>query len=126
MVCSGVLEGGSGSEGRKQLLVAVASVQVLVGALDVSANEVNLAAFNSDGSRVQGNLVVHVHRSLLKLASFQFVDLDVSLVPLERVQSLGNVGHERVLHVVVQPQVRLHQVLEIPHNFVLIFVKESF
>lgn len=61
----------------------------------------------------------------LEGASLDSVDLAAALVPLERVQTLGQLVAERTLDVVVHPEIPFDQVLELADDFVGILVQQA-
>jgi hypothetical protein len=70
--------------------------------------------------------MVHCHHSLLEVARLHSVDLNASLVPLERVHALGNVRDEAVFDVVIKSEVPLNQVIEVIGNLIRVLVKQAF
>ncbi len=69
--------------------------------------------------------MIHGDSPLLKIILFNLIDLNIPLIPLERVQSLSNYGHEAVLDVVVDPHVGLDEVTELLDDFIRVFLEES-
>jgi hypothetical protein len=125
VVCSGISEWLLLLQQVEQFIISVASVQVLVSSLDVPSNQIDAGVLSGNGSRVQGHLVVHLDLSLLKLAVLDSVDLYASLIPLEGMQSLRDVGNEAILYVVVQSEVPLNEVGIFFDYLVRILLKES-
>lgn len=109
----------------EELIVAVASVQVLVQTLDIASNEENLASVRGDRPTVERHLVVHLNLSPLEDVRLHFVNLKSALIPLERVQSLANVRHKAILHIVVYTHVALNQVAEGFEDLVRVLVEQS-
>lgn len=68
---------------------------------------------------------MHLHLFLLKDASLEAVDLHASLVPLEGVESLGELRAETALDVVVNAEVPFDQVVEVVDDFVGVLVEQS-
>lgn len=65
-----------------------------------------------------------MHRLLFELTRLNSVDLRAPLIPLERVQSLRQVGTKAVLDVVVNTHVAVDQVVKVVHNIVCVFVEQ--
>ena len=75
--------GGLLVELRKDLIVSVALLQVLVSSFVAASNQVNAAILSGNGSRIEGHFDVHLHSSLVKHLVVHFVNVRVLLVPLE-------------------------------------------
>lgn len=101
-------------------------LQVFVCSLYVSSDQIYACIFSGNGSGVQWDFIVHGHHSLLKGTGLDFVDLDMSLVPLEGVQSLGEVGNETILYIVVQAEIALDKVIEVVDYVIGVLVKQAF
>ena len=69
--------------------------------------------------------MIHSDSPLLEIILFNLIDLNIPLIPLERVQSLSNYGHKAVLDVVVDPHVGLDEVTELLDNLIRVFFEES-
>ena len=69
--------------------------------------------------------MIHGDSPLLKIILFNLIDLNIPLIPLERVKSLSNYGHEAVLDVIVDPHVGLDEVTELLDNLIRVFFEES-
>lgn len=69
--------------------------------------------------------MIHGDSPLLKIILFNLIDLNIPLIPLERVQSLSDYGHEAVLDVIVDPHVGLDEVTELLDNLIRVFLEES-
>ena len=69
--------------------------------------------------------MIHGDGPLLKIILFNLIDLNIPLIPLERVQSLSDYGHKAVLDVIVDPHVGLDEVTELLDDFIRVFLEES-
>ena len=69
--------------------------------------------------------MIHGDSPFLKIILFNLIDLNIPLIPLERVQSLSDYGHEAVLDVIVDPHVGLDEVTELLDNLIRVFLEES-
>lgn len=69
--------------------------------------------------------MIHSDSPLLKIILFNLIDLNIPLIPLERVQSLSNDGNEAVLDVVIDSHIGFNEVTELLNDLIRVLLKES-
>ena len=116
---------GSLLQASKELIISVATVEVLIQSLDIASYQEDLPAIGGNGSRVKGNLMIHLHRPLFEGILFHLVDLDMSLVPLEGMKSLLNMRDKAILNIVVNSHVSLHKVIEALDDLIRVLVQQA-
>lgn len=99
---------GHSHQSGEDFVIPEARVQVHVIVFDVATCQVDGATLRSDGSRVQRHFKLHRDLFLLEDASFDPEELTAPLVPLETVQSLGQLASKRGLDVVIDSQIFLN------------------
>ena len=123
VVCVGVVHLGYRLEYPKNLVVAMAALQVNVGLLDETTNQVDGASFGGDASGVKWNFVLHLNWLLFKLPGLDSINLRAALVPLKRMQSLRQVRSKTGFDIVVNSEVAVDEIIEVVDNFVCVLVK---
>ena len=93
--------------------------------LNESTEKIDGAFFNGDGSGVEGHFKVHLYRSLLEFVLLNLVELYMTLIPLEGVQSVRNHVFKTILHVVVHSQIGFNQLVEFFNYLIWILFYKS-
>ncbi len=123
MVSEGVEGVGSLLQGPKELIISVATVEVLIQPLNIASNQEDLPAISGNWSGVKGDLMIHLHRSLFKGILFNLVDLNMSLIPLEGMKSLLDMRDKAILNIVVNPHISLYKVIEALDDLIRVLVE---
>ena len=118
----GVVHLGNRLENPKDLVVAMAALQVNVGLLNETTDQVDCASFGGDASGVKRNFVLHLNWLLFKLPGLDPVNLRAALVPLKRMQSLGQVRSKAGFDIVIISEVAVDEVIEVVDDFVCVLV----
>ena len=108
----------------KNFVVAMAALQVDVGLLDEATDQVDGAGLSGNASGVKWHFMLHLDRLLFELSSLDPVDLRTALVPLERVQTLWQVGAEAALDVVVNSEIAVDKVIEVVNDFICVLIEQ--
>ena len=69
--------------------------------------------------------MIHLYRSLFEGVLFYFVDLDMSLVPLEGMKSLLDMWNKAILYIVVYSHVSFYKVIEALDDLIRVLVEQA-
>jgi hypothetical protein len=101
VICVRVNHAGLLVKVRKDFIVPIALLEVLISPLVASTDQVDAAVFGGDGPGVEGHFELHGNWSLLELLVVNLENVRILLIPLERVNSTGYARMEAVLDVIV-------------------------